>query len=48
MAALIDLTVVYGERFEDTAGDPEIREILHDREISPKARIDLVLDLLPE
>ena len=48
LAALINLTVVYGERFEETIGDPEIREILHDRDISAKARIDLVLDLMPE
>jgi hypothetical protein len=48
LAALINLTVVYGERFEETIDDPEIREILHDRDISAKARIDLVLDLMPE
>jgi hypothetical protein len=48
LAALVDLTVVYGERFEDTLGEPEILDILQDREISPRTRIELVLELMPE
>jgi hypothetical protein len=48
LAALIDLTIVYGEKFEETLGDPEILDILRDKEISAAARIDLVLQLLPE
>jgi hypothetical protein len=48
LAALIDLTVVYGERFEEAIGDPEILEILHDQEISASSRVELVLELLPE
>lgn len=48
LAALIDLTVVYGERFEDSVPDSEIREVLHDREISPSSRVELVLELMPE
>ena len=48
IAALIDLTVVYGERFEDHTEDPAIRDILHDPEITPSSRIELVLRELPD
>jgi len=48
LAALINLTVVYGERFEDLLPDADVKEILQDADLSPATRIKLILDLLPD
>jgi hypothetical protein len=48
LAALINLTVVYGEKFEDTVADPDVREVLHDAEMAPRTRLDLILEMLPQ
>lgn len=47
-AALIDLTVAYGEPFDQRIGDPDISEVLHDQEISPRTRVELIVEMLPE
>src|SRR5579883_1155710 len=46
VAALIGLSVLYGEKFEETAEDPDIAATLRDLEISPKSRLELVLGML--